>query len=159
MSAGRPKYFSMFINLSKKNLTLVSTLALALVFVGSSCKKDEDKTYKDLLTAHDWQVSSLVVSGFGDVAEDCDRDDVASFHDDGEYHLAENVRCEETDPESYTGAWAINESASPQTLTLTYEVDSSNVTEVYDITELTDKTMVLTTETVLGTVTSTFIKK
>lgn len=147
----------MFLNL-KKNFTLLTILMLALVFVGTSCKKDDDKTSKDFLTAHDWKIVSSTLGGAPIVIEACDLDDVITFHEDGELHFDEGAtKCEETDPQETMGTWSVSDKTDPETLTLTYEENGVPAVEEYDITELTDNKMVLTIEVpFFGTIVNTF---
>ena len=149
----------MFLNL-KKNFALLTILMLALVFVGTSCKKDDEKTSKDFLTAHDWKLVSVKIGGIASTLDPCDQDDFATFHDDGEYHLDEGAtKCDPTDPQETTGTWSISDKTTPETLTIKYDDNGTQVTEEYDITELTDASMVLTIEVPLfGTIENTFEK-
>ena len=151
----------MFNNSAKKTFTLLCTLLLALVFIGTSCKKDDEKTSKDYLTAHDWKLTSVKIGGIASTLDDCDKDDSVTFHDDGEYHSDEGAtKCEPTDPQETTGTWSISSSTTPETLTIKYDDGGTQVTEEYDITELTDSRMVLSIEVPLfGTIVNTFEKK
>lgn len=132
---------------------------LALVLVGTSCKKDEDSS-KDLLTAHSWKIVSSTANGTPLDLDECDLDDFVTFHDDGELHFDEGAtKCDETDPQETMGTWSISDKTDPETLTLNYEDDGTPVVEEYDITELTNDKMVLTIEVpFFGTIVNTFEK-
>ena len=151
----------MFTNSAKKTFTLLCTLLLALVFVGTSCKKDDEKTSKDYLTAHDWKLVSIKIGGIASTLDDCDKDDFATFHKDGEYHLDEGAtKCDPSDPQETTGTWSISSSTTPETLTLSYNDAGTQVTEEYDLTEISDSKMVLTIDVpFFGIVVQTFEKK
>lgn len=149
----------MFNNSAKKALTLLCTLLLALVFVGTSCKKDEEKTTKDYLVAHSWKLISVKVGGISTTLDECDKDDIATFHKDKTLHFDEGpTKCDPTDPQETTGKWSISASTTPETLTLTY--DDGSPKEEYKITEIGDLKMVLTIDVPgFGTIQSTFEKK
>lgn len=130
---------------------------LVFVFVGTSCKKDDDKTTEDYLTAHDWKLVSLTYGGTPEELTACDLDDITTFHEDGELHIDEGAtKCDEADPQETTGTWSISSSTNPETLTVSMDGD---VIE-YDITEISDSRMVLTIENVplFGTIVTTFEK-
>lgn len=148
----------MFNNSAKKALTLLCSLLLALVFVGTSCKKDEEKTSKDYLVAHSWKLISVKISGVSTTLDECDKDDIATFHKDKTLHFDEGAtKCDPTDPQETTGKWSISASTTPETLTLTY--DDGSQKEEYKITEIGDLKMVLTIDASgFGTIQSTFEK-
>lgn len=149
----------MFLN-SKRTFTLLAGLMLALVFVGTSCKKDEEKTTKDLLTAHEWKLVSSVVSGSPVTIEPCEADDFADFHDDGTLHFDEGAtKCDESDPQETSGTWSISDKTDPETLTLKFEENGTETVQEFDITEITSSKMVLTIEIpFLGTYVNTYEK-
>lgn len=113
-------------NLSaKKTFTLLCTLFVAIVLVGTSCKKDDEKTSKDLIVAHDWKLTAVKIEGIGFPLEDCDLDDIYTFNENGEYVEDEgDTKCFDDDPQSTTGSWSINESADPETITITIDGDA-----------------------------------
>ena len=146
----------MFLNL-KKNFTLLTILMLALVFVGTSCKKDDEKTSKDFLTANSWKMTGYTIAGISDL-DDCDKDDIYTFDKDGKFHFDEGAtKCFEAGFQQLTGNWAISTSTSPETLTITYDASAKPIDEA-KITELTESKMVLTVEFMLGGVTTTEVR-
>lgn len=131
---------------------------LALVFVGTSCKDDDEvKTSKDYLTAHDWKLTDYTIAG-SSLIEACDKDDIFTFHEDGEFHYdAGGNKCDESDLQQETGNWSISSSTTPETLTITYDGGTSPIYEA-KITDLDSDKMVLTVEFSIGGVASTEVK-
>ncbi len=147
----------MLINTAKKTFTLLCSLMLALVFVGTSCKKDEVKTSQDLIAAHSWKMTGYTIAGISDL-DDCEKDDIYTFDKDGEFQFDEGAtKCFESDFQQLTGNWAISTSTSPETLTITYDSGSKPIDES-KITELIEDRMVLTVEFTLGGVTTTEVR-
>ena len=143
--------------LFKRNLSLICTLVLALVFVGTSCKKDDDKTSKDFLTDHEWKLTGYTIAGISGL-EECDKDNIYNFHEDGDYHQdAGATKCEDTELQEITGNWSISSSTTPETITITYD---SNALPTYEakITDLDEDKMILTVEFNVGGVTSTEVR-
>lgn len=137
----------MFTNSAKKTFTLLCTLMLALVFVGTSCKKDDEKTLKDLLTAHAWKQTGEKLGGTSQPIDACTADDIVEFSDDNKYHFDEGAtKCDESDPQETYGTWSISESTTPATLTITYTEDGSTETLEWKLTELTSSKLVMTSE-------------
>lgn len=146
----------MFIS-TKKTFTLLCTLLLAVVFLGTSCKKDDEKTSEDLIAAHSWKMTGYTIANISDL-DDCSKDDIYTFDKDGTYKFDEGAtKCDDGDPQQYTGTWAISTSTTPETLTITLDGVSLPIDES-KITELTANKMVLTVEFTLGGVTTTEVR-
>lgn len=110
----------------------VGILLLSLIFLSTSCKKDEDKnpTKKDLLTAHDWKRTAMIINGNYIASQDCELDDIVSFWSTGEYrYKVAGVLCFPTQT-GQNATWSL--SADESTLTLnsaqyTLEVTSDSM--------------------------------
>jgi hypothetical protein len=151
----------MFLNISKKTFTLLCSLLLIVVFIGTSCKKNDDKkTTADYLSAHDWKLTSTTLAGAELPIDACSEDDVVTFHEDGELHFDEGAtKCDEADPQETTGEWSVSDKTDPETLTFTYTEDGVEVVEEFDITEVSDNKLVLTIEVpFFGTIVNTYEK-
>ncbi len=159
---GQPKsILSMFIS-TKKTFTLLCTLLLAVVFLGTSCKKDDEKTLDELISAHDWKVTGQKTGGTAEAVEPCTLDDIITFHEDGEYHFDEGAsKCNESDLQETMGTWSISESTDPATLSINYVEAGSTITLEWDILELSDKKLVVFVDNIpiLGSLEVTYEKK
>jgi hypothetical protein len=134
----------MYLN-AKKTFTLLAGLMLALVFVGTSCKKDEEKTSKDYITAHEWKLTGKTYNNVSVLLE-CEKDDIITYHKDGEYHEdAGATKCDATGLQQLTGNWSISASTTPETLTITFD-DATLPPYEAKITQLDDDKLVLTKE-------------
>jgi len=107
-----------------KNLKVLSLITVVMVFMFSSCKKDDEtKSDVDYLTAGNWRVTGMEIDpaidipGIGTITdvyeymvEDCDKDDLIRFNPDGT--LVEDqgaIKCDPDDPQTITdGTWTLN---------------------------------------------------
>ncbi len=133
---------------------------LALVFVGTSCKKDEEKTSKDYLAAHDWKLTSVKL-GNDEILELCDQDNVINFHKDGEYHEdAGAQKCNPTDSQEIMGTWSISSTTTPETLTVNYTDQTVEYKYEYRLVSIDDEKAELSiTIPGFGTIVSILEKK
>lgn len=139
----------MFLNKAKNTFSLLFTLLLAVAFVGTSCKKDDEKTTKDYLVAHDWKVT-LHEQANVSVLEDCDKNDIYTFEKSGDFLFDQGAtKCFEADLQQIPGTWSISTSTTPETLTITFANGVEGAIEG-KVTELTDKRFVLTKDYSVG---------
>jgi|GEM_PF-2689886 len=126
----------MFLNL-KKNFTLLTILMFAVVFVGTSCKKDDEKTTEDYLVAHNWKWTSIKL-GTTETIEICDQDDVITFHKNKEFHRdAGAQKCEPTESQEVTGTWSVSTATTPETLTINYTENTVTYKFEYKLVSVT----------------------
>jgi hypothetical protein len=138
----------MFLNTVKNTFTLFSILLFALAIVGTSCKDDE-KTTKDYLVAHDWKVTSHEQANIS-VLNDCEKDDIYILEKDNSLLFDQGAtKCFETDLQQLPGTWSLSASTTPETLTITFEASLRDPIEG-KITELADDRFVLTREYSIG---------
>jgi hypothetical protein len=117
-------------------------LIIACLTILAACKKDDaDPSKKELLCGKNWKMTALTINATGvtiDVFalyyEDCDKDDLVRFNEDGTTLMDYKVRCDPSDPATETGTWSFN---SDQTV-LTMDGDA------YNIVELTGSTLKVT---------------
>lgn len=120
------------------------SMSLLFVAVLVGCDKDDDVklSVEQQLTAstNGWVLEHLTypVPGFGDLDvvaffEDCDKDDAFMFASDGKYTVAENTKCDESDPTvADSGTWTLN--SDKTILTITSTIDGT--LELYKIEKL-----------------------
>lgn len=131
--------------------------AALLLLAFSSCKKDEDSGVDKIVGV--WQITSSRsdVDGDGDLDDDlenCSRDDEFDFQKSGTLAFDEGAtKCDPTDPQTETGAWAL--STDEKTLTLT--IDGFGLG--YQVLSLTSKKMELRAEFFGSTLEAVFEKK
>jgi len=133
----------MFLN-SKKTFTLLASLLFALVFVGTSCKKDDEKTTEDYLAAHDWKWTSIKLNE-SETLDPCQFDDILTFHKDGTYHEdAGAEKCNVADSQEISGTWSVSTTTTPETLTVGYTDQSIEYKFEYKVTSINDDKAELT---------------
>ena len=125
-------------------LTIINIIAL------SSCKKDEVLSNTELLCRSPWILSASnfnpgiffenygLITDFYSVLQDCSKDDLWDFNENGNYTVEEGPqKCDPTDPSIIDyGTWAFN---SDETIFII----TSNIyfTSEYNILELTEQTL------------------
>lgn len=127
-----------------KSLKVVIVIFSAIILF-AGCKKDEDKSNKDMLVNKTWINTALTVDPpiqFGDLTITdlfnqafyaCSKDDTQQFKDNGQYIFDENtVKCDPNDPQTVTGTWVLNPTETVITITAFGETIS------YDIISITD---------------------
>lgn len=134
----------------KKQIFILSAVILSVVMVFSSCKKDEDdaKSKKDILVAKTWQITAITINPGMDLGDgtiitdlfafmdDCAKDDFMTFKTDGSYTTDEGAsKCDEADPQTSQGTWAINADETQMT------IDGEPAT----IKEMTENKLIVTT--------------
>ena len=135
----------------KKIILAASVLALSLSF--SSCsKKSSDPaptlTPLQILQSHPWKLSSTKMMGVESI-EECEKDDVTTFKTDLTYSEdAGSVKCDPSDSQTETGAYAL--SSDGKTLTL----DGDELTVV----TLTDSKLEISASIGGLTVSAVFVK-
>lgn len=117
----------------KNSIKLLSLLAIASIFVLSSCKKDETtKSPTEYLTAGNWKVTGMTINPGIEVAgivitdiyylmvQDCAKDNLIKFNTDGSVTDDEGAtKCSSDDPQTTTdGTWTL--STDSKTLTIYY---------------------------------------
>ncbi len=118
----------------KNYFKLFSMLAIASIFVLSSCEKksDDNKTTTDYLTAGNWKVTGMTVSPGIEVMgititdiyeyflEPCTKDDLIKFNLDGTVTDDEGAtKCDPDDPQtSNDGTWTLTN--DDKTITIMY---------------------------------------
>ncbi|QIX61246.1 hypothetical protein HER32_08670 [Hymenobacter sp. BT18] len=137
---------------------------LALAIVASSaffgCGKDKDpapKSKSELLMAKSWRVTAqteTVGSNTQDTfssEEDCTKDDLAKFMANGIFIADEGkTKCDPSDPQQFAGNWTLTSNDSKLLITVFIAAVE------FDITELSENKLVLTTQdTDNGVVTTT----
>ncbi len=158
----------------KKYSKILSLLTLLLLFVVSSCNKEEEtKSLSAYLTAGNWKVTAMTVSPgieyggaiitdfYSLMTEDCSKDDWIKFNTNGSITEDEGtLKCDDDDPQQTTnGSWTLNESTS--TLTISYPGETSEMITIVSINETTmvvNSTMTedFKSDTVVYIVTMTF---
>lgn len=119
-------------------------MAIALVLVFASCKKDDDNsmTPEEYLTAGNWKVTGMTINPpitvlgieYSDIytlfVQDCDKDDLIKFNSDGTLTEDEGpTKCDPDDPQTTTdGTWTLSENGV--TLTINYPGDDPEVATV-----------------------------
>ena len=125
---------------------------MTVALLGTSCKKDDEKTTKDYLIAHDWKVTEHEQANVSVIA-DCEKDDIYTFSKDGSHAFDQgNTKCFQTDLQQLPGTWALSSSTDPETLTITYESGLRNAIEG-QVTELAEDRFVVTREYTAGGIT------
>src|SRR5665647_2178508 len=120
-----------------KSFKYLFLLIIALTIAVASCsKKDEaTKSKKELLTAHQWKLSSSKTNGVADVISDCEKDDITTFSSNGTYTWnITTVKCYASETND-TGTWTLS---SDETI---FTVDGTVVT----IVELSGSKLVVST--------------
>ncbi len=128
-------------------ITKISALFMFALLALVSCKKDEDSV-KDKLTKDTWKLidsrsdnnaDGELTADESDI-DDCEKDDINTFHTDGTYHREEGAtKCDPADPDSEEWPWTL--ASDNKTLTITYD----GVPIPFEITEITGSTLVLRT--------------
>ncbi len=137
----------------KKKLHLFSLVLLSMfIFALSSCEDDDSESKKDYLINNHWKmvglvieppisdpVSGLEISDMMADMEECDKDDITIFMEDGTVQGEEGaIKCDPNDPDVYNaGTWAM--SSDEKKLNLTEE----GITVTFDINELNDNTLII----------------
>ena len=157
----------------KNYFKVLSMMAIALLVVMTSCKKDEEtKTDQDYLTAGNWKVTGMEISpgievpGFGTVTdfyqyvEACTKDDLLRFNTDGVLIEDEGAtKCDADDPQTTSdGTWTL----VGTTLTISYPNEDPEAATLVSINSSTMVTSVQETidlgfgpNTVTATITMT----
>jgi hypothetical protein len=116
-----------------KSIKYLVLFVFALTLTVSSCKKDETKTKKEMLTAKSWKMSSIKINGVAGVIEDCEKDDIITIAANGTTSSNRGaIKCDPNETNS-TGTWTLSDDEKYLT------VDGSTFT----IIELTGSKLVL----------------
>ncbi len=135
----------MLFKTAKTTFALLTVLSIGVAILGTSCKKDDEKTTKDYLAAHDWKVTEREQANVS-IIQDCEKDDIYTFHKDGEFHFDQGAtKCFETDLQQLPGTWSLSTSTTPETLTITFDSGLRTAIEG-KISELSDDRFVVTRE-------------
>lgn len=103
------------------NFSKVLFIALIGLFTFSSCGDDDGDSLD--ITGDAWSLTSLRTDIDGDgtleeSAEDCDKDDLITFSDDGTWNSDEGAtKCDPADPQTSTGTWELSSDNSTFTIT------------------------------------------
>ena len=127
-------------NLKFKIVGVFLVFVLLAGFTG--CKKDDvPLSRKDLLTSHNWKMSSFKINGVAQVIEDCSKDDFLKFGSDGTVRYEPGpVKCSD-DPEMVSVGW-YKLSSDEKTMSITEAGVSQGIT----IVELTESKFVISIE-------------
>jgi len=133
-----------------KKVLSIAAMALAVVFVFTSCNKE--KTMTEMLTIEKgWTLSSATTTPFWTLNDgtqisnlfdgyvwDCEKDDIIKFKEDGFEYLnpGANVCEDQASQESSLGAWKLNEETKELQMQIPFFYDESaeNV-KIADLTE------------------------
>lgn len=124
-------------------LLLVFALALAI----PSCKKDKEKSAKEILTSKSWKISSIKLNNvevISSLLEPCDMDNYQTFTIDGNYtEYVNTIKCDVSETD-YMGTWSL--SADGKTFTLDGQELSAEITEEKMVFTMSDggNTLVIT---------------
>lgn len=128
-----------------KKYSLLAAVAMLTVGSFTSCSKDDDPnpvTKTELLTAHNWRISSFTVklgsAPIEDIYKDspkCQQDDFYQFKTDKTFVFDQGKeRCDSTEPQTTVSGWDIN---ADGTILLLLEMKGTTSAELYEIKELT----------------------
>lgn len=140
-----------------------AVLALVGLLASSSgCKKEDNKTKTELLTAHAWIVKASVITpaidllGNGVLVSDlyanelftpaCSKDDFTTFKTNGQFVFDEGAtKCSADDPQTSTQNWTFN---SDETVITTSELDGSSPNSITVVSLSDDELKVSFTEAI-----------
>ena len=122
------------------NFKIVSVFFVFVLLVGfTGCKKDATSTSrKELLTSHNWKMSSVKVNGVALAMDDCSKDDFLVFASNGTYTANPGAILCYDDDTILSGTWSL--SSDEKSLTVNLGGDTTILT----IKELTDSKIVVT---------------
>lgn len=116
-----------------KKILIISAIALS-VFSLNSCVSE--KTDAEILGATTWKLTNLYVNGadFFELADNCDKDDVYYFDEDGSYKHDEGATtCASGDPQIVEqGTWTISSDGA------SFTVVAGNDSYIYTLEILTE---------------------
>lgn len=120
----------------------IALMLLACMTLLAACKKDDaDPSKKELLCGKNWKMTAFTINSAGITMdlfslyfEDCDKDDLIKFNQDGTAVTDYKVRCDPSDPQTETDNWSFNTDETILT------VDD----EAYNIVELSSSTLKIT---------------
>lgn len=116
----------------KKLLLIAAVSLLAINF--NSCTGE--KTDAEILGATTWRITNLYVNGadFFALADNCDKDDVYYFNEDGTYKHDEGATtCNSGDPQIVEqGAWSVSSDGT------TFTVSAGNDSYIYTVEVLSE---------------------
>ncbi len=120
-----------------------------IALVATSCKKDKSQT--ELITDGAWKTTAITVNppfnfygtqvtDWFSQLEDCSRDDLWIFKDNGKVDYDEGgTKCSNDDPQTIVSDWAFNSDETIVSIT-----DADGYVESYNITELSEDDMTWT---------------
>jgi len=122
---------------------LLVIISAVVLFAG--CKKDEDKTNKDMLVGKTWintaltidpplQIGDITITDlFNQAFYACSKDDTQQFKSDGGYVFDEGAsKCDPNDPQTVTGTWVMNPDMTVVTVTAFGETMSYTIVSISD---------------------------
>jgi len=121
---------------------------LSALFLISACK--DDPTNTELLTDHQWKLTSLTVappvpfngssiSDFYSQYEDCDKDDLVIFEAGGQVKFDEgSTKCSNSDDQVISAVWAFDTTESSVSIT------DAGQTDTWEIKTLNENTLSVT---------------
>jgi len=131
------------------NYFLLLVLALALAI--PSCKKDKEKSAKEILTSKSWKISSMKLNGtevITDLLDPCDMDNYMTFTSDGNYtEFVNTIKCDVSETD-ITGTWSLSEDGK------TFTLDGMEL-----LADITEARMLFTLSDSGNTLAITFIPK
>ncbi len=104
----------------KTNWMKLSALLFAGMFIFAACSSEDDKTKTELLTAQSWKTIHAYMEGADimEALEECDKDDLSTFFEDGSYQFDEGAtKCDPDNPQIFEeGTWSFNADETVMTL-------------------------------------------
>jgi len=110
-----------------KKVKYLIVLMFALTLGLTSCTKDETK-----IASKTWKAVSMKVNGT-EMIQECDKDDVFTFTDDGKYTIDPGTNKCTTSDVTETGSWSLSDDGK------TFKLNTFN----YSVVELTKTSLIL----------------
>ena len=125
------------------------SLLLLLLFIGTSCEKNEDFSDFDLLVDKEWRLVSVTEEG-AVVTRACDTDDVLKFDNAEDFSYDFGEVCEEDGTLTFSAStWKMRDNFRVIRLRFTFRDDgvTGDSIDYWEIVELTENTLILKDDT------------